>query len=285
MIEPQRFDSQGASALVWRDAPTWEGLRAAAIGGFTCAGVVEGAALLGEICGVLATEGFSAVIGPMDGDTWHRYRVVTETDGSPPFALEPVSGPNDCDALKEAGFEPISEYVSARGDLRDALGAASVEVPGVSVNPWDGRDADRLIEHLFDLSLSQFAANRFFKPITREAFLALYAPIIPMIDPAHVLFARARDGKLAGFLFGLPDRLEGSRPETVILKTYASGARGVGHLLADTFHRRALSMGFRRVIHALMHVDNLSRDRSARHATQVFRRYALMGRRLHRDER
>jgi hypothetical protein len=69
----------------------------------------------------------------------------------------------------------------------------------------------------------------------------------------------------------------------VILKTYASRRRGVGHLLADTFHRRALALGFTHVIHALMHVDNVSRGRSARHATSVFRRYALMGRVLVAD--
>jgi hypothetical protein len=145
--------------------------------------------------------------------------------------------------------------------------------------PWDGSDAEGLVGRLFELSLAGFARNRFFKPITRQAFLELYQPILPLIDPRHVLFAHGADG-LAGFLFGLPDRLEGAQPHTVILKTYASRQHGVGHLLADTFHRRALAMGFTDVIHALMHVDNISRDRSARYAARIFRRYVLMGRRL-----
>jgi hypothetical protein len=250
-----------------------------AVGGFTCAAAADGAALLDEIAARLAAEGAGALIGPMDGDTWHRYRVVTESDGSPPFALEPASGPYDREAFAAAGFAPISEYVSARGQLRDALAATPVVLPGITVIPWDGRDADALVERLFELSLAEFSGNRFFKPITRQAFLELYAPILPLIDPAHVLFARGPDG-LAGFLFGLPDRLEGAEPRTVILKTYASRLRGAGHLLADTFHRRALAMGFTQVIHALMHVDNISRARSSRYAARVFRRYALMGRKL-----
>ena len=61
--------------------------------------------------------------------------------------------------------------------------------------------------------------------------------MLPFIDPRLVLFARDRDGTLVGFLFGLPNRLEGQHPQSVILKTYASVRRGVGHLLADTFHR------------------------------------------------
>jgi hypothetical protein len=40
-------------------------------------------------------------------------------------------------------------------------------------------------------------------------------------------------------------------------------------------------MGFTEVIHALMHEDNASRERSTRHKANLFRRYALMGRVLH----
>jgi hypothetical protein len=279
MTEPQRIERPGATALVWRDAPNWEGMRTAALGSFTCAGASDGAALLDDIAALLAGEGYEALIGPMDGDTWHRYRVVVDSDGTPPFALEPTSAVHDQAAFADAGFTPISEYVSARGRLRDALAATPAALPGITVVPWDGSDAEGLVGRLFELSLAGFARNRFFKPIARQAFLDLYQPILPLIDPRHVLFAHGSNG-LAGFLFGLPDRLEGPQPRTVILKTYASGQHGVGHLLADTFHRRALAMGFSDVIHALMHVDNVSRDRSARYAARVFRRYALMGRRL-----
>jgi L-amino acid N-acyltransferase YncA len=71
-----------------------------------------------------------------------------------------------------------------------------------------------------------------------------------------------------------------ARPKTVIVKTYASRRRGVGHLLLDTFHRTALDLGFTDVIHALMHEDNVSLNSSLRYGTKIFRRYALMGKRL-----
>ena len=77
-----------------------------------------------------------------------------------------------------------------------------------------------------------------------------------------------------------PTSWSSSTNPAAILKTYASGLRGVGHLLADTYHRRALDMGFTQVIHALMHEDNASRDRSEKHKAHTFRRYALMGRLL-----
>jgi hypothetical protein len=270
----------GAKALLYRDAPSWEGLPTAAIGAFACADEKSGRALLDKAKALLRDQGFEALIGPMDGDTWHRYRLVSESDGSPPFAMEPVSGPDDKAAFVSAGFAPISEYVSSRARLADAAKGDPPATSGVAITAWDGQAAEALIGRMFEMSLAGFANNRFFRPITREAFLKLYEPVMPLVDPRFVLFAHAPDRRLIGFLFGFPDRLEGAAAKTVVLKTYASGVRGVGHALADSFHRRAIELGYVDVIHALMHVDNVSRERSGRHGATIFRHYALMGARL-----
>jgi hypothetical protein len=280
MTETQDLARDGASCRLYRDAPSWEGLKTAALGQFRCASAEAGAALLREAAGMLRTEGFAALIGPMDGDTWHSYRLVAESDGSAPFALEPVSGPHDRAAFEAQGFAPVSSYVSTRASLSEAIGTGEpVTVAGVTVTPWDGQGAEHLIGGLFDMSAASFADKAFFKPITKEAFLALYRPMLSVLDPRLVLFARDAS-RMVGFLFGLPNLAEGRQPKTAILKTYASGRPGVGHLLADTFHRTARDCGFTDVIHALMHVDNISLERSRRHAGEIFRRYALMARRL-----
>lgn len=278
MTDPQRLEHKDASVLVYREAPLWDGKRAAAIGSVHFGSLDAGVELLTKLAEQLRTEGFVALMGPMDGDTWHKYRVVTESDGTAPFALEPTSGAHDHSAFLAAGFTPISNYVSSRATLADTLGDAPVTMPGVTVTAWDGSGAEHLIGKLFEMSGSAFAGNRFFKSITRESFLDLYRPLLPMLDPRHILFAHGPGEQLVGFLFGMPDR--GAPTPTAILKTYASGLRGVGHLLADSYHRRAIDLGFTEVIHALMHEDNVSRQRSERHAARVFRRYALMGRDL-----
>ena len=54
---------------------------------------VSGIKLLEAISETARKEGFKALLGPLDGDTWHAYRVVTESDGSMPFMMEPKSGP------------------------------------------------------------------------------------------------------------------------------------------------------------------------------------------------
>jgi hypothetical protein len=268
----------GASCRVWPDGPNWDGAPAAAIGKLEFGSAEAGAALLNQACEQLRGVGRNRVLAPMDGDTWHAYRAVTQSDGSPPFALEPRSGPHDVAALRTAGFETVTDYVSARAPVPQPGGRAP-DVPGVAVQAWDGQGADALLDRLFALAGGSFADKLFFKPIERDDFLALYRPMLAAIDPRLVLFAFDPHGDLAGFLFGLPDWAQGATPDTAILKTYASRRGGAGHLLAHEFHGRARDLGYTHVIHALMHVDNVSLERSAMHGGTIFRRYSLFGRR------
>jgi hypothetical protein len=277
--EPEPLGIADASCMLFRDGPAWNGQSCAAIGKVRFASSEAGAALLTHALKLLAGEGRHAIVGPMDGDTWHAYRAVTENDKSPPFLMEPVSAPHDAEAFLRAGFVQVSQYMSARALLGDAVGTADpFIVPGVTIDAWNGGDPEGLIAQLFALSSASFAGNAFYKPINSATFLALYRPVMAAVDPRLVLFARNDRGELVGFLFGMPDHLEGPKPATVILKTYASALKGVGRALADSFHRRALSLGYGSVIHALMHETNMSRASSALFKAHVFRRYTLFGR-------
>lgn len=278
-VEP--IKTEGAAALLYRDGPSHEGHRTAAIGKFTCDAADSGRRLLDGIMARLGAEKFGAVIGPMDGDTWHSYRLVTESDGTPPFLLEPTSRSQDRAAFLGAGFTPISDYISAR----TAIGSATLErpafsLPGLTIRAWDGKDPHSLIGPLFELSAAAFSTNPFYKPLDFDGFRALYEPIIPRIDQRHVMFAHDDAGKLAGFIFSIPNWLEGPKPSTLIIKTYATTVKGGGRMLLDRAHRQAAGLGFTFAIHALMHNNNISRNASAKHGGKIFRRYQLMGRLL-----
>lgn len=280
MNKPELITLDGASARIYRQSPALEGLKTVAVGGVRIAEPDAGIALFENIKSKARDEGFQALLGPLDGDTWHSYRLVTESDGSPPFLLEPTSGPHDLAVFEKAGFIPVSRYVSATARLEDTIGPEPAKVEGVTVSAWDGKDGEEPIRHLFDMSSGSFVRNQFFTPIGFDAFMDVYKPIMPFVDPRQVLFAHDDRGDLKGFLFGTPDHLAKDGKPAAILKTYASGMRGVGYLLADTFHRRALDLGFEKVIHALIHENNTSRQRSEMHGAKVFRRYALMGLKL-----
>ena len=81
---PEIISRERASCALFRDAPSWGGRRTAAVGRFACGGAEAGMALLEEAAARLSGEGFAALVGPMDGDTWRPYRLVTESDGSMP---------------------------------------------------------------------------------------------------------------------------------------------------------------------------------------------------------
>ncbi|WP_420586127.1 hypothetical protein [Ruegeria sp.] len=194
--------------------------------------------------------------------------------------MEPSNKPHAPDVFRSAGFAEISRYFSARVLLQAAAGSAPPETDGFVVEEWDGTDPEALFRQVFDLSTRAFSNNAFYKPISEADFLAMYMPVVPMMKPDLILFARRRNGTLAGFLFGIPNYAEGPNPRSAILKTYASLEPGAGRHLAHRFHKTALSMGYDTAIHALIHDDNRSADRSAAEGATIFRRYALLGRKL-----
>ncbi|MEM8850496.1 MAG: hypothetical protein AAGE03_10725 [Pseudomonadota bacterium] len=268
----EKIELDGAKATLYLEAPSWDGLGTMAIGALKAPDIETANALLDHIRQRAKALGAEALIGPMDGDTWHSYRLVTETDGRPPFLMEPTSPAHLLQAFEAAGFQTISRYFSAARPLVQGIPDASIQI-------WDGSDPDALFTQVHRLSCEAFADNAFYKPIDLDTFLGMYRPVIPMLKPDLVLFARDGD-RLTGFLFGIPDYAEGPGTKTAILKTYASLARGVGRALAQTFHANAAASGYDMAIHALIHDDNISADRSRQEGAAIFRRYALMGLRL-----
>lgn len=272
MSDFDEMRAPGASLRFYENGPAWDGVAAVALGAMVFTDAEAGAALLRE---ALARAEGRPVLAPMDGDTWHAYRTVVESDGSPPFLMEPAAYPHVAEALALAGFEPVAHYASTRMAL-DTPQAEPAPVEGITVAAWDGTDAQPLLEQVFALAGGSFADKQFFKPITREGFLGLYLPLLPLLDPRLVFLARDERGAIVGFLLGFRDP---AVPSRAVLKTYAGTRRGVGHLLAHHFHEAARGLGCTHVVHALMHSDNVSLVRSGQHGAEVFRRYALYGHR------
>lgn len=266
----------GAELRIFRDAPSLEGQRTAALGGFSCETLDAGAKVLREAMALLKAEGFEAVLGPMDGNTWAKHRLVVESDGRKPFLMEPSNPPHHVDAFEQSGLRIVSRYLSA---IRPAvaLDSTTAPPPGIVLRTLDPGKAEAELTRIHALSLEAFASNLFYQPIALEDFLASYRPILPMIDPELVLLAEDEAGALKGFLFAAPDFSEGPKPKAVILKTYASRVKGGGSMLAGAFYARAQAKGFNDVINALMHESNLSATHSGNQGSRVFRRYALWG--------
>jgi ribosomal protein S18 acetylase RimI-like enzyme len=249
-----------------------------------------GVALLRGSASALADAGCVRVLGPMNGGTWGRYRLIVDAGapGDPPFLSEPVHPPAYVDHFHGAGFREVAHYESAivealdAGDPRAAEFAARATARGITVRPLDAARFDEELRAIHRLSLAAFAVNPFYAPIGFEAFRARYAPLRPLLDPGLILIADGPDGVPVGLVFAFPDPLSArdGRPTRVVLKTLATAPEarglGLGTLLTDEVRRIARERGFRAVIHALMHAGNASVAIS-RHSARVFRRYALFG--------
>jgi GNAT superfamily N-acetyltransferase len=282
----QRRDGtvQARCSLWWRGTPLHRGRHTGFIGAVESSDNDALVALLARAAKPLRDAGCALAAGPIDGDTWHRYRLVTASDGTPPFALEPYSPPSAVAPWKRAGFAPLETYASFRDD---ALAQRDPRVPaltarlreaGVTLRALDlGRFDDELAQ-VHALALRGFAHAPLFAPIGLGAFTALYRPLAPLFDPRLCPVAEC-DGRIAGVLFALRDL---RAPHTVVLKTVMRDPdrrfAGLGFVLTDSARAAAHALGATRAISALQHDGSVARSLSS-HAIP-FRRYAVFAKEL-----
>jgi GNAT superfamily N-acetyltransferase len=281
-----------ARCSIWTDStPSLDSQPVGVIGHYAAADLDAGAAILNHATEQLCRHGFKTVVGPMDGNTWRRYRLLAQRGAEPPFFLEP-DNPDDWPGhFTAAGFTPLAQYFSALNRDLQASDPRAAEVmtrlaeAGVRIRNIDMTRFDDELKAVHELSLQAFAGNFLYTPITQVEFLAMYAPIRPHLRPELILLAE-KDSRLIGFIFGMPDLIQAQRGQsidTAIAKSMAvrpgSTGGGLGTVLMDQFHQAARGLGFTRVIHALMHEDNRSLKISS-HFGQPIRQYTLYAREL-----
>jgi GNAT superfamily N-acetyltransferase len=277
---------------VWvHQAPPYPDHRLGVIGHYWADNATAGQAVLREACAQLGARGCTLAVGPMDGNTWQRYRFITERGTEPAFFLEPDNPDEWPGYWTAAGFTPLATYHSALAtDLatrhpRAEETALRLAGEGITIRNLDLAQFDAELARLHALSLICFANNFLYTPISAAEFAAQYAPVRNYLRPELALLAE-KGGELIGFIVGAPDLLQakrGARIDTAIAKTMAVhpefAGTGLGSHLMDLLHAGAQALGFRRAIHALYHADNRSGTISRRTA-QIIRTYTLFSRQL-----
>src|SRR5687767_13758004 len=83
-------ENGAATALLWwSNVPALPGEKLGVIGGFEASSADAAKAVLMQARERLRAEQCTLAVGPMDGNTWRRYRFVTDPGVEPPFLLEP----------------------------------------------------------------------------------------------------------------------------------------------------------------------------------------------------
>ena len=230
----------------------------------------------------LREEGCTIAIGPIDGNTWSKHRAVIESDGRPPFMLEPFTQPEVAKGFQDMGYSILAQYSSSlipldREDSSFSKIATRMDKAGVCIRQLNLENLTNELRSIFQLSLKTFTENFLYTPITEDEFLAMYHPLASHLTPESALIAE-RGGEAVGFVFGYQQN------DTMIVKTLAVLPErilaGLGTLLVHQIQQSAKKRGCTNAIHALQREDNQSLRISKRFSATIFRRYALFSKPL-----
>lgn len=254
-----------------------------------CIGAPQGPDPDGQIAAAeawLREQGCTRALGPLDGATWYSYRANLGPFERPPFLGEPTAGPAP---WLQRGYAPLAHYASALADNQQQVASAAPRARHLEAAGWtleslhQAPSAAAWVDLFWELSLQSFQGACCYSPIAREAFAALYLPVLPRLLPDLVLLCRDPSGAPVGFCLCMPDLLQPQRREFIVKSLAvlpAARQSGAGSWLVGRAHEVAERLGFTGGgIHALMWDDSRSRAISA-HGGRVFRRYALYARDL-----
>jgi GNAT superfamily N-acetyltransferase len=290
MSDIQITQPDGSSADLWiTDTPSYQGGRVGAIGKLQAPDAAAASELLEACCAALKNAGCHWAVGPMDGNTWHSYRVVQEMGALPLFLGEPKLSPQWADWFPQAGFEIIAHYTSSRTSLTEQEGQEKIlraesrlTELGVTFRSLRLDEWEVELERIHRVSLAAFTGAFLYTPISLESFLQLYAGIKALANPQWIRIAEW-NGAPVGFVFTFDAGPIGpERP--LFVKTLAvvpdRRLAGLGSVLLHQVQSAAAAAGFTCAIHCLQHESNTSLRVSSRYQPTVVRRYALFGRKL-----
>jgi GNAT superfamily N-acetyltransferase len=278
-------------SLWWSRVASYSDARLGYIGHYAALNEVAGVHLLRHALGELKHRGATLAIGPIDGSTWQRYRLITEAGIDPPFLFDlqhPLDWPQHFVASGFASFSgyrsTLCEDLAARPDSMTTLEARLIGRRGIHVRPLDMTRLREDLSAIYRLLLVSFQHQLLFTPVSEAAFLEQYSSVLRSVDPSLVLLAE-HESTIAGFVFCVPDHLQrerGAVPDTVIIKTLAvaPAARysGLGIVLTRRVQNQAHELGYRRAIHAMMRdTGKCGRMSEERHGARLVRRYVLFG--------
>jgi GNAT superfamily N-acetyltransferase len=288
MIETTSGEVVARCSLWWKNAPAYEQHAVGLIGHYSAIDGEAGKEILQNACEILSANNCTMAIGPMDGNTWNRYRFITKRGEHPSFFLEPDNDDKLPEHFATVGFAPLAEYFSTITsnltirNTRMEIVAEQMKNLGVNIRSINLGNFPAELSRIYEVSRGAFQNNFLYTPIEEADFIAQYEQLKNFARPELILLAE-HENHCIGFLFALPDMaqaMQGQAIDTFIVKTVAVFPEpqyaGLGSLLVARSHEIGAALGFTKAIHALMHEANKSRSIS-KHYSQEMRRYALFG--------
>ncbi len=278
-----------ACASLWQTAaPCYREQSTAVAGHFFAAAKEAGVLLLEQLKQRAARRGAAYLIGPMDGDTWHRYRLVSRPNKTLPFLFDLETPLWWNEIFQLAGFTAVKRYHSSVGrpgaysDRSVTRFTERMQAMKLRVRTFDPEHWQEELSRLHPLCCRCFSNNFLYTDITLETFLHMYKPVLNILDPDFFLIAED-DGEPVGFVFGYPNRVPhgDGAVESLVLKTVARLPgrlyAGLGACLVHEFHTRAETHGYKQIVHAFMAAGNASAVISKKSTGVTVCEYLLYG--------
>ncbi|MCK4608229.1 MAG: GNAT family N-acetyltransferase [Gammaproteobacteria bacterium] len=277
----------GRAAAIINDEINYQNYKVGLIGFYECVDDADVARkLFSQVDNYLRSQNCTYCIGPLNGDTWHKYR-LTDPGAEAPFFLDNYHKPYYAQQFITNDFNSIASYHSARitdltiSEKRIAKFERIFDNKGITIRPINRQNFTEEIKKIHAICCVAFKDNFLYTPISQQEVLNMYGQIKTIVNPDFVLICE--DGSdPVGFIFCVPNFYE-KQKKALLIKTAAvmpaSRYKGLGVLLAYKIHHMALAKGYDEVIYALMHDSNIS-AKTAAHKGAVFRTYQLYGKEL-----
>ena len=156
--------------------------------------------------------GADVLYGPVDFNTWRRYRLRLDAErDAPTFLGEPYNPPHYPALLEAAGYRVARRYLSQIGtrqpvrvEHKERVSAAVLPA-GYDIQPLDGVTWRENLPELKQLADAIFAENFAFSPESFETFARGYGDAVAhRLCPRTSLLAHGPDGDIVGFVLIYP---------------------------------------------------------------------------------
>jgi predicted N-acetyltransferase YhbS len=281
-------DQLTVCASIWyANTPADKAGHLGVIGAFWCEEVTpleHSKALFYHLTTLLKHRGCKKIIGPMNGNTWHDYRLVIAGNERPAFLLEPFTPAYYVQHWQKSGFIHdelyssywlnIEEWFDSRIDrIENRIAQQNIIVRALTKDD---------LEKIYELSVQSFTHNPYYMNLDKNTYMHKYGAALALINPNLSLVAIEQDTlELVGYLFAVPDFNQKNYQDyvdTIILKTVAvkqgKNYAGLGILMMAQCFEKARTLGMTTAIHALMHDGNPVQN-IAREGASILRKYAL----------
>jgi len=201
--------------------------------------------LIGTAMRWLREQGAQRILGPMNFDIWHGYRLMTGGFGARIFAGEPYNKPYYAELFESSGlsaklrwhsFDIECSATHERYRRRGIERRAALVECGYRFEPFDMRRLDAELEKLHGLLSRSYEHFPGFTAISRCEFTRLAMPLRYALLPGFAAFVHNPHGAACGFVImpldlSDPLRAMGGRSDWLARLRFLQARRGVRRVL------------------------------------------------------